>query len=255
MWYHSWGQVRLSKGYLRGGPAMATESNLVSWWGFESDSRRSVQFNVNGQLTSHSERDSWNLRVSPHLNWRPSGRMTVSLGASYNRDVDADQWVDKVGDEPDYVLGRLDQSTVGITTRLDMAFTPTLSLQLYAQPFVSAGVYSGFKRVVDPRAPRHADRFVPIATRLEGDTYLSDLRGTGSEQSFDRPDFNHRQFRSNAVLRWEYRPGSELFLVWAQGRDESLDYGTFDLSGDLRDLFSVHLRNVFILKASYWLNP
>ena len=235
---------------------MSTESNLTSWWGYESDRRRSVGFVLNGQLeTMHRESDSWTLRLSPSLTWRPSGRATVSLGVSYHRDVNDSQWVGKVGDEPEYVLGRLDQSTVGITTRLDLAFTPTLSLQLYAQPFVSAGDYSDFKRVVEPRAPRYAGRFAPLAPRLVGDTYFADLQGDGSEESFERPDFDLRQFRSNAVLRWEYRPGSALYLVWAQGRDESLDRGAFNFSGDLRDLFSVHPRNVVIVKASYWLNP
>ena len=229
----------LSKGFLRGGPAMATESNLVGWWGLESDSRKPVQLALNGQLeTMHRESDSWNVRLSPSLTWRPSGRATVSLGASYNRNVNDNQWVGKVGVEPAYVLGHLDQSTVDITTRLDLAFTPTLSLQFYAQPFVSAGDYSDFKRVADPRAPRYADRFTPLAPRLAGDEYFADLKGDGSEESFGRPDFNLRQFHSNAVLRWEYRPGSVLYLVWAQGRDESLDRGAFDLSDELaRPLF------------------
>src|SRR5205814_42280 len=111
-------------------------------------------------------------------------------------------------------------------------FTPTLTLQLYAQPFTSAGDYTGLKRIADPRAERYADRFMPIQARLDGDTYYADLTPAPGEESFSRPDFNFRQFHSNAVLRWEYRPGSALFLVWAQGRNSSDDNGRFQLGGD-----------------------
>ena len=147
----------------------------------------------------------------------------------------------------------MDQTTVGATYRVDYAFTPTLSLQLYAQPFVSAGEYREFKQVADPRAERYTDRLTPVDTRADGDEYFVDLDGDGSEESFTNPDFNVRQFRSNAVLRWEYLPGSSLFLVWSHGRDDDTDIGGFDLSRDVGDLFRTAPSNAFMVKLSYWL--
>ena len=137
---------------------------------------------------------------------------------------------------------------------MDYAFTPTLSLQLYAQPFVSAGSYSDFKRVADPTADRYADRFSALDTRDEGAIYRSDVDGNGSEEAFGNPDFNFKQFRSNAVLRWEYLPGSTLFVVWSQGRNAYAPNGDFSFQGDVRDLFSAAADDVFMVKFSYWLS-
>ncbi len=89
----------------------------------------------------------------------------------------------------------------------------------------------------------------------DGDTWRADLNGDGTPESFDNPDFNVRSFHSNAVLRWEYRPGSTLFLVWAQGRDDSLDRGDFRLGRDLNGIFDVQPSNILMLKVSYWMNP
>lgn len=102
-------------------------------------------------------------------------------------------------------------------------------------------------------AEHYADRFSSLDARAQDDEYFVDLDGDGSEESFGNPDFNVRQFRSNAVLRWEYLPGSSLFLVWSQGRDGSNETGSFDFSRDVGDLFRTAPSNVFMVKLSYWL--
>jgi len=133
------------------------------------------------------------------------------------------------------VFGLIDQKTVGITTRVNYTMSPRLSLQIYAQPFVSAGDYSNFKELVDGRTKSYGDRFAPY-------DYQSN------------PDFNYRSFRTTNVLRWEYRPGSTLFVVWQQGREATLDYGTFDAQRDLGGVFDAPATNVFLVKWAYWLN-
>jgi hypothetical protein len=162
-----------------------------------------------------------------------------------------------------YVFGQLEQRTVSLTTRLDYTFTPALSLQLYASPFVSAGRYSRFMEVSDPRAERFTDRFLrfgagQLTTTVDGDgerTYHVDRSGSGSgAYSFSDPDFNVRELRSNLVLRWEYRPGSTLFLVWSQGRSDTTHDGAFDLGRDGRRLFRAPGSNVLMVKVNYWLN-
>ncbi len=157
----NYGSAAWSTGFLRGGPAMRTEANWNGWGGFNSDSRKPVQGYFNWWWNVRPESDSWNVGFSPTLAWRPSGRAHLNLGMSYSRNVDAEQWVEKVDGDlaAPWVFGHIDQSTVGLTARLDYAFTPTLSLQVYAQPFVSAGRYDRFLGVADPRATRFADRF------------------------------------------------------------------------------------------------
>lgn len=244
-----------SPGKLRGGPLYRREAQTNFWSGFGTDGRKIVQVNMNGFGNVRPESDSYTFGLSPNIRIRPSGRATFNVGTFVNRNVDDAQWVSRIqADETRYLFGRIDQTTVGLTTRVDFAFTPTLSLQLYAQPFVSAGTYDEFKQIADPVAARYVDRFSAVAPSVSGSGYAADLDGDGTEESFRNPDFRFSQFRSNAVLRWEYRPGSTLFLVWSQGRDGFSSNGSFDFGRDVGDLFRVTPDNVFLIKFSYWMS-
>jgi len=245
----------LSPGTLRGGPLFRTEAGTNLWAGLSSDSRKSVQGTLSVSGNVREESDSWSLNVSPRLRVRPSGRASFSLGSFVNFNHDDRQWVGRLDtDRPHYLFARIDQTTVGITARAELAFTPTLSLQLYAQPFVSAARYGHFKQIADPLSARYADRFDPLSARAEGGRVFADVDGDGAEESFARPDFNFEQFRSNLVLRWEYLPGSTLFVVWSQGRDDYASDGSFRFGRDMRNLFSVRPDDVFLVKVSYWMS-
>lgn len=242
---------------LRGGPAMRTERQANGWTGFNTDGRRDVQFSMNANWNVRPEADSWSAGVSPSIRWRPSERTTLRVGPSFNRSFEDRQWVDRVQVDgaPEYIFGRMAQSTLALTLRADMAVTPDLSVQLYAQPFMSAGGFRDFRRVADPRAERYGDRFQGLDPELREGRYWTDIQGNGEEVSFRDPRFNVKQFRSNAVVRWEYRPGSTLFLVWSQARDHFDQNGRFEVGEGFDALFGQKSENVFMIKASYWLNP
>jgi hypothetical protein len=243
-------------GLLRGGPAFLMDAGFNGWGGLNSDSRKPLQLNLNVNWSVRPESDAWSIWVGPNVSWRPSGRTSLSVGPSFNRSVDDNQWIRRAthGGFTSYVFARMNQGTFGLSGRVDHAFTPDLTLQLYAQPFISSGSYGGFKRVTDPRAPSYADRFQPVqTTRSSNGSYTAQLEG--ESVALGNPDFDFRQFRSNAVVRWEYRPGSALYVVWAQGRTFSGENGDFALGPNLRGLFSVHPENVFMVKASYWISP
>jgi len=175
---------------------------------------------------------------NPGVTWRATSAMSLSSVINYRVNHDDAQWVENETDAAGVthnVFGRIDQKTLGLTFRFDYTLSPALSLQVYAQPFVSAGDYSSFKELVDGRAIRYEDRYRPYA-----------YTGTA--------DFNYRSFRSTNVLRWEYKPGSALFIVWQQGRQEELDFGSFDVARDFGGVFSAPSHNVFLVKMSYWLN-
>src|SRR6185503_9651830 len=136
---------------------------------------------------------------------------------------------------------------------------PTLTLQIWAQPFVSAGHYVDYKRVSNPRAARFADRLEVFGNdRLirspEGDVSVDLDRDGTADFDLGDPDFTYLSFRSNTVLRWEYRPGSTLFLVWQHGRSEGSSEGQFQLSQNLRDLFGASSENTLLVKVNYWIS-
>ncbi len=247
----------ISTGALRGGPALVREAGWNGWGGMRSDGRKSLSFNVGAHWGIRPESDSWNLGTNAQVAWRPSGRATVSVGPFVSWREDDRQWVERLDlTSTEYLLGRLDQTTVGVTARVNYAFTPTLSLQVYAQPFVSAGSYDGFKRVENPRAASYTDRFALLHYGPDPDGgYLADVDGDGTLNHFRNPDFNFKQFRSNVVLRWEYRPGSAVFLVWTQARDHWAEEGAFQVGDDVGRLFAQPPDNVLLLKVSYWLSP
>jgi hypothetical protein len=128
---------------------------------------------------------------------------------------------------------------LSLTLRLGYTFTPTMTLQLYASPFVSKGTYSNVREVADARARAYDERYRPY-----GDAAVA----------ADPGGFNVQEFRSNVVFRWEYRPGSALFLVWSQGRQYSADRaGDLSFGKNLsEELFGQHPDNTFLLKVSYW---
>jgi hypothetical protein len=217
----------------RGGPGAFRSAQRSLWAYLETDQRKPASLNIFGFIGKAHE-GSTNWEVGPSLNLRPTSFISASAGLFFNHNDQLSQWVENT-DDGRYVFGRIDQRTVSLTTRLNYTVTPNLSVQLYAQPFVSAGDYSEFKQLVDGRARDYGSRYGPV-----------DYEGN--------PDFNYRSFRTTNVVRWEYRPGSTLFVVWQQGREDSIERGTFDFRGDVSSVFASPARNVFLVKWAYWLN-
>jgi hypothetical protein len=252
---------------LRGGPSMLYPSSWNWWAGFFTDSRKPVVLEVGTWQWRDEERsDAGGYYVD--FVWRPAANVRLALGPEYDRTHDDWQYVttDEALGETQYLMSVLDQETVALTTRIEWTFTPDLSLQLYAQPFVSSGDYSGFKRVVEPSAAKYDDRYDIFGSdRLryeesgtidEPGMYYVDINGDGEEDlSFENPDFSFRELRSTLVLRWEYMPGSTFFFVWSMNRSQFDFSGRFDPANDVSSLFSGRGDNIFSVKINYYLNP
>jgi hypothetical protein len=222
----------------RGGPGvLGNPSRTNLWYYVNTDSRKALSFYYNGNDWTDA-RNSARHDINPGVNYRVTSSMSLNLGFRYAINHDDSQWVeneDLAAGGQRYVFGRIDQKTVSFNTRFNYTMSPNLSLQVYAEPFVSAGDYSNYKELVDGRAARYEDRYRPYGY-------------TGNA------DFNVRSFRTTNVLRWEYRPGSQLFLVWQQGKSDSLETGDFRFGRDFNGVFSAPSHNVFLIKFSHWLN-
>ena len=219
----------------RGGPGGLFEDYNGVWFSVNSDDRHAVSFNYNGSVFADGH-GSWTREYEPRVTLRPTPALSMVGGVRIATSVNDTQWVTNVTDtRAHYVFAQLAQTTVSFTGRLSYTMRPTLSLQLYAEPFVSAGDYSAFKELVDGRNPSYEERYSTYA-------YASD------------PNFNYRSFRTTNVLRWEYKPGSTLFVVWQQAREQSVGDGQFRFARDFGGTFSTPGRNVFLVKLAYWLN-
>jgi len=224
----------------RGGPALRLSPSYNTLVNFAADPKRRVSPQVAAIYTVADDGRSLLWRVRPYVTVRPSTRMGIELGTRYQYNRDNTQWVANVGavgaDTTHYLFGRLYQDLLSFTGRMDLTIRPTLSLQLYAEPFVTAGHFTDVRELAAPRARSYDARFRPYA-------------GAAPDA-----DFNEKSFHSSVVARWEYRPGSTLFVVWTQGRDQSdRDIGSFDAPRDYRNLFAARPDNVFLIKAAYWL--
>jgi len=225
----------------RGGPAVRRSQDYDVWTGVEGDGRNKwTPYLFAGTYGSDAGQSSgrW---INPSVDFRVSSRFSASLGANYETQINDNQWVDNFGvsgvDTTHYTFARLDQNTLSLSSRLNFTASPTLSLQFYAQPFITTGKYSDWRELANPRAEKYEDRYKP---------YLGG----------DPGGFDFKELRSNTVVRWEYRPGSTLFFVWQQGRELSSDQPSeFNFRHDIGNLFSLHPSNTLLVKASYWFNP
>ena len=153
-----------------------------------------------------------------------------------------------------YVFGTLEQRSFSATTRLNWTFSPTLSLQLYAQPLISSGNYTDFKELAQPES-YDFNVYGEGNSTFSEETYIADPDGSGPAAPIElsNPDFNIMSLRGNAVLRWEYSPGSTLFFVWTQSRSEFEDIGEFQFKRSMNRLVDLRADNIFMVKATYWL--
>jgi hypothetical protein len=223
----------------RGGPAVLTRGYREGWGWVNSDNRRKLSLNHFTGGGRNADGASW-FEVNPGVTYRPLPAITFNPSLRYARNVFDAQWVDQITDQTNhYVFAHLDQTTVAVTLRFNYTMTPNLSLQLYAQPFVSAGGYDRFVELGNGRSLDYAARYRP---------YAYDVAANGD------PDFNVKSFRTTNVLRWEYKPGSTLFVVWQQARENDAVPGGFRFGRDIHDIFGVAPRNVFLVKLAYWLN-
>ena len=223
----------------RGGPVLRNSAAFFPWGGFNTDSRKKVSAGMFANLSFRNAGKSNGTSLSPYVTVRVSTRFQATLGADVSSDHDDAQWYGNFTDTASvthYSFAHLNQRTIGMSTRFNYTFTPNLTFEFYGQPFVATGTYSNVRQLsANPRAPAYADRF---------QNYIAP-QGTATA-------FRFTQLRSSAVARWEYRPGSTLFLVWSHGRsDSSNERSTRSWTRDYRDLFSLHPDNTFVVKAAY----
>ncbi|HEU0014219.1 MAG TPA: DUF5916 domain-containing protein [Longimicrobium sp.] len=254
----------------RGGPVVRRAAGYLLHSRFSTDGRRKLVVSASGNLINYTDGGRYRA-VDVGLRVKPAPNVQFSFGPAYSYNKSMTQYVARTTDETAthfagqrVLFADIAQNTFSMNTRLNWTFTPTLTLELFAQPFVFAGDYDRFKEFTGPRTTEkqvYGEDFGTLCYDQDTNRYIADPAGNCAVEAersdvvfdFRNPDLNVRSLRGNAVLRWEYRPGSTLFFVWQQQRAASQPFGDFDFSRDANAIFDPKPDNIFVIKASYWI--
>jgi len=244
---------------LRGGPAIRESDKYEASLAVSTDSARRAFASLGASREKAVDGGSEEWGVRAQLRLRPSNRFSMSVNAGHTAAVNDLQYVATSSSSAGtrWLLGRIDQKVWDLTFRANLAISPDLTVQYYGSPFIATGKYGGFKRAAETLAADYGRRFHrfggdEIRYGTETGRYEVTEADTGAGYAFRNPDFSFQEFRSNLVARWEYRPGSVLYVVWSQGR--SGDGAPWDDSvrGNWNDLWRSRPDNVLLVKMSYW---
>ena len=253
----------------RGGPVVMRTGYNFGEVEVSTDARQRAVFDFTVQAAKGIGANTHTLILQPGVALKPAANVFISLTPSYIVDESPEQYVETVTDPTAtsfygkrYVFAFIKTHTLSLDTRVNWTFTPNLTLQLFAQPFIASGAYSSFREFAAPRTARKVIYGQDIgtivrtpATATNGASYTVDPDGAGPALpfTFGDPDFTFRSMIGNAVLRWEYRPGSTVFFVWTQNRTGSDTNGQFDFGKQRTEIFRDRPTNVFQVKVNYWL--
>jgi hypothetical protein len=251
----------------RGGPAILNPAGFDGAIGFRSDDRKRVVLDADFYYNRYREGadNSWGLDT--YVEWRPMQRLQVSVGPGLYRNLTSVQYIGTYADPTATstygnrnVFGDLDQWTLSGNLRLNWIFTPKLSLELFLQPYVSSGNYRQYSELAQP----HTFDFTVFGQ--DGSTWdpatgIADPDGPGGPAppiDIGDANFQFGSLRGNAVLRWEWSPGSTLFVVWQHNRENSANSSTdadFNPGQSFDTLVQSPADNVLLVKMTWWLNP
>ena len=255
----------INKTLTRGGPLTIQPSEYNIWLYASSDGREKIF----GELNASYAKDALGGMYQEYflsLTWKPNTQLTLSIGPDYSVNKEPRQWVGYFSDptaintyNTRYVFGEISQHTLSTNIRLNWTFSPSLSLQLFMQPFFAVGEYSGFKELAKPKTVDfnvYGKSGSTINYNTSTGEYSVDPDGAGSSSgfTFGNPNFNYKSLRGTAVLRWEVLPGSVFYFVWSHNQTNFENPGDFNLSRDFKNLWRTDGDNVLMVKFSYWMD-
>lgn len=252
------GQVRLNS-MLRGGPAILLPGGNNVRAHISTDDRKKLVAEA-GVFYNKGRMDyEEDINIELELEYRPINALNLSLEPEFTSSFSELQYVDQVDQQgySRYILSAIDQKIFSMSLRANLTITPELTIQYWGQPFLASGDYHDYKYITNGTAGSFEDRFHTytvdeITYNEHEDSYQIREDATGNvSYNINNPDFRVQEFLSNMVLRWEYRPGSFIYLVWSQSRDEFDPEPGFNFSDHLPRIWAIHPRNVFMLKVSY----
>lgn len=245
---------------LRSGPALKIPGYKSLFWKVNTNQQKKLTFEFEGFNYFSNEKDFRNMwKYEFSVGYRPLKSLSIEVSPEIERYSDDLMYVTKknYGNDKRYIMSHIERNTVNMSLRVNYNITPELTIQYWGQPFIATGDYTEFKHITNSKADKLADRYQlytndQISFDEQNDSYIIDENIDGNiDYSFNKPDFNVKEFLSNLVVRWEFQPGSIIYLVWSQTRKHYVNDGAFDISNDIEDLFNGGANNIFLMKFSY----
>ena len=247
----------VSMNHLRGGPSLRLPDATNMWFSLRTDNRKKLFAGFSNSLALGADNYQRHLNISPYITYKPINNISFSLNPYFYDGYQHLQYIRYLvyDGQARYIYGTINQQVTSLSFRVNYTILPDLTIQYWGQPFVAAGRFSEFKYITNPKAEVFSDRYqvyMPGQVSSDDNNYYinEDLEGP-YDYSFRNPDFHFREFLSNLVIRWEYNPGSTLFLVWSQNRNAFDNSGDLDFIPDTRNLFQEKGTNIFLVKLSY----
>jgi hypothetical protein len=247
---------RVDTRILRGGPDMIMPGGFMTFGQIKTDQSKKLILDFSYELEKSGNNSATVYSFGPGISIRPIQALKLGVTANYANNFDNLQYVTQLDylSEKRYLLGKIDQTTLGLTFRVDVNITPEFSIQYYGSPFVSKGAYSEFKRVTNPKDESYSKRFSVLneTSRTNGQVGLDENNDAAVDYTIADPDFNFHEFRSNLVAKWEYRLGSYIYFVWSMNKSGTTGSSDISMGESFQELKSIYPNNVFLIKLSYW---
>ena len=255
------GPRTLSDQALRGGPMVISPAGMWSRLFVRTDSRKSTTYELGVEYQS-SEKGSYSFHSSPEIELSLGRRLRLQFEPGFNIQRQIDQYIDSFDDDSAvdmlgcrYIVAEIDRKTISAEFKIDYTFSPKLSFQAYVQPYLTVGSYSQFKEFERPESYDFVEYGKDENMQIDKDDdgyHLYPNGRDGNSFYIENPDFNYKALVGSAVLRWEFHPGSTLYLVWTHNGTDEQNAGNLKFNRDVEDLFRADADNIFAVKLTYW---
>ncbi|MEZ5103014.1 MAG: DUF5916 domain-containing protein [Draconibacterium sp.] len=241
---------------LRGGPALRIDGNTSAGIILQTNNSKPLMLATRLDFTRFDDKITWENTYDVTLTWLISNNLSVSASTGYANETDNSQYVKQttVENKREYVVGQIDRKTLFATFRVEYFITPELSLQYYGSPYASIGKFTNYRKVNQARAKSLINRYslLYIADLRENQILVDENNNEFLDFSYENPDFDFQEFRSNFVLRWEYKTGSTLYFVWTNTSYGYVDKYNPSIWNSFKNITKTEAQNAFMIKLSYW---
>ncbi len=241
---------------LRGGPALYKDGYADAELFIQSSPVKDLMIAAGPRFKWFRDNISQTDYFTFHVRWQVNNRLSITSRTIFDNSTDHHQYVKAqiINSKTNYLVGTIDRKTLQTTLRIEYFITPELSIQYYGNPYASIGKYRNFRFVADGRSHQLNQRYTNLNVLGLTDKYYSvDSNGDESvDFRFRDPDFNYQEFHSNFVARWEFKPGSALYLVWTHTRSDYQYEHENSIGKSFGDIWNAPANNIFMLKFSYW---